>query len=118
MNDSNRHDFKSVKTRSGPPNAAANAERPASGGKATIDGVYFLSMEYIDGKPLSHYIRGGKVTQRSALTAARLVALAMAEAHRIGVIHRDLKPGNIMVNARRQPVVMDFGLALEPGSKR
>ena len=68
-------------------------------------------MAYIEGTPLSELIRGNVVAQRTAADLVRKVALALQEAHDRGLIHRDLKPANIMLNRRREPIVMDFGLA-------
>ncbi|MCA9178749.1 MAG: SUMF1/EgtB/PvdO family nonheme iron enzyme [Planctomycetales bacterium] len=77
-----------------------------------VDGTPCIVMAYIEGKPLSYYIR--RSTQqdiRSALLLIRKVALALVEAHQMGVIHRDLKPANILIDRRKEPIVMDFGLA-------
>src|SRR5262249_16690306 len=69
-------------------------------------------MAYIEGRPLSELIRDGKpLPPRPAAALVRKLAVALAEAHRHGVIHRDLKPSNVMVNRRKEPVIMDFGLA-------
>ena len=71
-------------------------------------------MAYIEGHPLSEIIKTkGQQPERQVLTLVRKLALALQEAHNQGVIHRDLKPGNIMVDARGEPVVMDFGLACQ-----
>ena len=81
-----------------------------------VDGVHFLTMAYIEGQPLSEVIDPDKpLPQRQAAAVVRKLALALQEAHRRGVIHRDLKPANIMVNRRREPVIMDFGLARRDG---
>jgi len=83
-----------------------------------IGGVYYLSMAYIKGRPLSARIdRERPLSQRWVAIAVRKLALALAEAHARGVIHRDLKPSNIMVDARRQLVIMDFGLAWRVGAE-
>lgn len=75
-------------------------------------GVHFLTMAFIEGKPLAEVIKEAKVLpQRQAAGWVRQLALALQEAHDVGVIHRDLKPANIMINQRLEPVVMDFGLA-------
>lgn len=77
-----------------------------------IGGRTFISMGFIDGRPLSDYAKQGK--RQGDRSIARLMmnlALALREAHEIGVVHRDLKPANIMVNRKGKPVVMDFGLA-------
>jgi serine/threonine protein kinase/HEAT repeat protein len=76
------------------------------------DGVHYVTMAYIEGRPLSELVRDGKpLPPRPAAAVVRKLALALAEAHRHGVIHRDLKPSNVMVNRRKEPVIMDFGLA-------
>jgi serine/threonine protein kinase len=77
-----------------------------------IDGVYHLSMGNIEGQSLAGLLESGQpLTAAQIGLAVRKIALALAEAHRRGVIHRDLKPANVMVNRRGEPVVMDFGLA-------
>ena len=83
-----------------------------------IGGVYYLTMAYIKGRPLSARIdRNRPLSQRWVAAAVRKLALALAEAHAHGVIHRDLKPSNIMVDARRNLVIMDFGLAWRVGDR-
>ena len=77
-----------------------------------IRGQFFLSMAYIEGRALEEYMaRPDPIVPKQAATLIRRVAQAIAAAHDSGVIHRDLKPGNIMVNREARPVVMDFGLA-------
>ncbi len=77
-----------------------------------IDGVRFLTMAYIEGKPLSAYVSEEKpMSRRQAAIVIRKLALALQEAHERGVVHRDLKPANVMIDKSREPVVMDFGLA-------
>jgi hypothetical protein len=77
-----------------------------------INGIPYLTMPYIEGKLLSAYIRPGRQnSQRQVAALVHTIALALQEAHSRGVIHRDLKPSNIKFNQRREPVVMDFGLA-------
>ncbi len=79
-----------------------------------IDGKPYLTMAYIEGRPLSEVIpRGGvkPLPERQVATIVRRLALALHEAHRLQVVHRDLKPSNIMLNAKGEPIIMDFGLA-------
>jgi serine/threonine protein kinase/formylglycine-generating enzyme required for sulfatase activity len=77
-----------------------------------VDGVHYLTMPYIEGKPLSETIRrDSPFPEGRAASLIRKLALALEEAHSLGVIHRDLKPGNVMMNRRREPIIMDFGLA-------
>ena len=81
-----------------------------------VDGIHYLTMPYIEGKTLSEAIpRGQALPEAQAAALVRKLALALQEAHDRGVIHRDLKPGNIMVNRRRELVIMDFGLARMAG---
>ncbi len=77
-----------------------------------IDGVPYLTMAYIKGRPLSRYIdRNRPLSPRWVAVLVRKLALALQAAHDKGIIHRDLKPSNVMISADRQPIIMDFGLA-------
>jgi serine/threonine protein kinase len=77
----------------------------------TVDGRRFIAMEFIEGSQFSDWRRGGSITIRQQITVLRDVAMAVEHAHRHGVIHRDLKPQNILVDSKNQPHVTDFGLA-------
>src|SRR5579862_7198283 len=77
-----------------------------------VDGSTFLSMEYVDGEDLSSLLRRiGRLPQDKALEIGRQLCAGLAAAHNKGVVHRDLKPGNIMLDGRGQVVITDFGLA-------
>ncbi len=74
------------------------------------DGVDFLVMEYLEGQTLAARLAGGPLALDEALHHAIQIADALAEAHRFGVSHRDLKPGNVMLT-RSGAKLLDFGLA-------
>ena len=74
------------------------------------DGVAFLVMEFIEGESLADRLRKGPLPVAQALQYAEQIADALDKAHRQGVVHRDLKPGNIML-ARSGAKLLDFGLA-------
>lgn len=77
-----------------------------------IDGAPYISMEYVDGEDLaSLLLRIGRLPADKAVEIARKLCAGLAAAHERGVIHRDLKPQNIMINKRGEVVIMDFGLA-------
>src|SRR5262249_32770061 len=77
-----------------------------------INGVHYLTMPYLQGEPLSELLRrNGRLPPAAAVRLAARIARALDVAHQAGVLHRDLKPSNIMVQARQEPIVMDFGLA-------
>ncbi|MBI2480628.1 MAG: protein kinase [Planctomycetia bacterium] len=77
-----------------------------------IDGVHYLTMAYLQGQTLAAHLAPGKpLPGREVALLILKLAQAAGEAHRCGVVHRDLKPANIMIDQRREPIVMDFGLA-------
>ena len=76
-------------------------------------------MDYVEGATLSHVRAGsgeGRWPPDEAMPDRRRRRRAVAHAHRLGVVHRDLKPGNVMVEPGGRVVVMDFGLAKAMGS--
>jgi serine/threonine protein kinase/DNA-binding response OmpR family regulator len=81
------------------------------------DGAYFYAMEYVEGRNLEQIVRehlkhGTTVPVYRALTILRQVALGLDAAHAIGLVHRDVKPANIVIEDRTgRPVLLDFGLA-------
>jgi predicted ATPase/predicted Ser/Thr protein kinase len=75
------------------------------------DGRPYLALEYIDGQSLRQRAAAGRMSTREALACCRAVAEAIAEAHRRGVVHADLKPENIVIPNDGRVRVVDFGLA-------
>jgi serine/threonine protein kinase len=76
-----------------------------------IDGTPYLTMAYVEGKPLAEHAAERPLSGRQSALLVRKLARAVQEAHQRGVIHRDLKPANIMIDRRGEPIIMDFGLA-------
>ncbi|HEX3795484.1 MAG TPA: Stk1 family PASTA domain-containing Ser/Thr kinase [Acidimicrobiales bacterium] len=76
------------------------------------NGAYFIVMEFIDGRPLSAVLReSGPLSGQQTATIGANVAAALAFAHRNGVVHRDVKPGNVLITADGTVKVTDFGIA-------
>ncbi|MBM3304365.1 MAG: hypothetical protein FJY79_00235 [Candidatus Aminicenantes bacterium] len=72
----------------------------------------YISMEYVPGEDLKSFIRrSGHLNEAKALALARQIAEGLAEAHRMGVVHRDLKPQNVMIDREGNAKIMDFGIA-------
>ena len=82
----------------------------------TEDGSYFLVLEYVPGKTLRQVIKAGAVPPARAAHLARQIAAGLDACHRAGVLHRDVKPRNIIVDEARGDLVklIDFGLARVP----
>ena len=80
------------------------------------DNQQFISMEYIDGTTLSRKISDSPLKVNEAVSYAIQIGEALQEAHSNGIVHRDIKTENIMVNSKNQIKVMDFGLAKLKGS--
>jgi predicted Ser/Thr protein kinase len=77
-----------------------------------VEGIPYLSMEYVDGEDLNSLLRRiGRLPRDKALEISRKLCAGLAAAHNKGVLHRDLKPGNIMIDGRGQVLITDFGLA-------
>jgi serine/threonine protein kinase len=79
----------------------------------SFENVAYLSMEYVPGRPLP--VRPLRPPNETA-ELVRTLALALEHAHAQGVVHRDLKPGNILLTVSGRPVITDFGLAVRLGS--
>src|SRR5262245_31439304 len=75
------------------------------------DGIRFLTMELVEGRSLSTLITPGGLSRSEILDIAIALSQALAAAHEPGVIHRDLKPGNVMLTHDGLVKVLDFGMA-------
>ncbi len=72
----------------------------------------YITMEYVSGEDLKSLIKKeGKIPEERALSIAKQVCGGLAEAHELGVVHRDLKPQNIMIDKKGRATIMDFGIA-------
>ena len=71
----------------------------------------FIVMQYVEGETLANRISRNPIDVREALEITSQIADALAEAHAKGIVHRDVKPQNIMITPRGQAKVLDFGLA-------
>ena len=80
-------------------------------GGTTPDGRPFFVMEHVEGEPIDVYCNSRKLDVKSRLRLFQHVCEAVSHAHRALVVHRDLKPGNILVTANGVPKLLDFGVA-------
>jgi len=97
-----------------------NANAPRSGDSGSNADVLFLTMELLQGETLSSYLdKHGPMTTEQALPIVRQLVSALAAAHHMGIVHRDFKPGNVMLEETPHGLVAkvtDFGLATNPES--
>jgi serine/threonine protein kinase/Tfp pilus assembly protein PilF len=80
-------------------------------GGSTEEGWPFLVMEFVEGTPIDEYCDGQRLSIAQRLEVFRAVCAAVQHAHQNLVIHRDLKPGNILVTSEGVPRLLDFGIA-------
>src|SRR5262249_52153222 len=83
------------------------------------DGRPYFVMEFVDGRPIDRFCEERGLDARGRIQLFRQACAAVSSAHQSLVVHRDLKPGNILIGADGTPKLLDFGLAklLDPGSR-
>jgi serine/threonine protein kinase/tetratricopeptide (TPR) repeat protein len=75
------------------------------------EGELFIAMEYVEGRPLSEFLREGGMAVETVLRYGRQISGALEHAHERGIVHRDLKPANVVVTPNGTAKILDFGLA-------
>ena len=75
-----------------------------------IEGTYYLSMAYIAGNSLAERLNGRTIAESQAVEIATKLARALQVMHELGIVHRDLKAANVMLDPSGEPLLMDFGL--------
>lgn len=81
-----------------------------------VDGHTYISMAYLEGSSLKDLLSDGPLDRDAALAYALQIAEGLGEAHGKDVVHRDIKPGNIMITPASKAIITDFGLAKTSGS--
>ncbi len=80
----------------------------------SADSIAYIAMEFVDGVTLAELLAKGPLPIKKLLNVAEQIADGLSSAHEVGVIHRDLKPGNIMISREGFVKILDFGLAKVP----
>src|SRR5216684_800292 len=75
------------------------------------EGEMFIAMEYVEGRPLSEFLRDGGMAVETLLRYGRQISGALEHAHERGIVHRDLKPANVVITPDGTAKILDFGLA-------
>jgi serine/threonine protein kinase len=77
-----------------------------------VDNTPYIAMEFVEGETLDSIVkRRGSLPESEVVEYGRTVALALDHAHRRGVVHRDVKPANIIIDRAGEPQLLDFGIA-------
>ncbi len=76
-----------------------------------VDGIYYLAMEFVDGHSLGTYLKKGHFSEADAILIARHACQGLGVAHAHGIVHRDIKPDNLMLTGRGDVKLVDLGIA-------
>jgi serine/threonine-protein kinase len=76
-----------------------------------VEGIHYLAMEYVDGETLRALLKRGRFSERDAILVIRQAIRALGVAHAIGIVHRDVKPDNLMLTSRGELKLVDLGIA-------
>ena len=79
-------------------------------------GTYYMAAAYVEGKTLATARKQSELDLRQSVAVVRQLAEALAYAHRQGIVHRDVKPANVLLDARNEAHLTDFGIAHQQGS--
>ncbi|MEZ4697661.1 MAG: protein kinase [Rhodothermales bacterium] len=83
---------------------------------AEHDGKLFLAMEFVEGNDLAHVLRSSRLTAAQIVNYVSQVASGLGRAHESGIVHRDVKPGNVIITSRDEAKLLDFGIARFAGT--
>lgn len=81
----------------------------------TIHGIFYLAMERIEGKSLGALMKSSRMDATAIIALGIKLGETLAHLHEIGVVHRDIKPDNVIIDRQGQPILTDFGLARVSG---
>jgi serine/threonine-protein kinase len=76
-----------------------------------VEGIHYLAMEYVDGLSLRALLKRGRFSERDAIQVVRQAVRALGVAHALGIVHRDVKPDNLMLTSRGELKLVDLGIA-------
>jgi serine/threonine protein kinase len=77
----------------------------------SVNGIYYLAMEYVKGESLRGYLKRGRLNERDAVAVIREAVRPLSVAHAEGIVHRDIKPDNIMLTTKGELKIVDLGIA-------
>jgi serine/threonine protein kinase len=76
-----------------------------------VEGIHYLAMEYVDGQSLRALLKRGRFSEHDAIQIVRQAVRALGVAHALGIVHRDVKPDNLMLTSKGELKLVDLGIA-------